>query len=158
MSNTALKTNGFTLLEVMIVVFIIGIITSLAVYSMSPIGPARETKSEAQSLMATLDYAQQQAIISHQPYGLVVHDSGYQFFVYQGQWLPAPGKAFSKKRLRSRLQLLQPKVNLDGTPSIVLMPSKEPSVYDLLLSLEGYQWHIRSQPPQAITLTAGSYE
>jgi prepilin-type N-terminal cleavage/methylation domain-containing protein len=158
LSNPALKPNGFTLLEVMIVVFIIGIITSLAVYSMKPIGPAREAKREAQSLMATLDYAQQQAIISHQPYGLVVYESGYQFFVFQGQWLPAPGDAFSKKQVRSRLQLLQPKVNLDGTPSIVLMPSKEPSVYDLLFSLQGYHWHIRSQPPQAITLTAGSYE
>ena len=65
----------------MIVVFIIGIITSFAVYSIAPIGPAREAKREAQSLMATLDYAQQRAIISHQPYGLVVSNSGYQFFV-----------------------------------------------------------------------------
>jgi len=148
------------------VVFIIGIITSLAVYSMTPNGPARESKREAQELMAKLDYAQQKAIISHQPYGLVVSEFGYQFYVYQGsnngqkQWLPAKGKAFGKVRLRSRLQLLQPKTNskVENTPLIVLMPNKQPSVYDLLFTLNNYQWHLRSLPPLSITLSAGSYE
>ena len=76
MADKFLGQKGFTLLEVMLVVFIIGIITSLAVYSLSPMGPSRQAKSEAQGLMAALDYAQQQAILSHQPYGLKINPLG----------------------------------------------------------------------------------
>ena len=152
------QAQGFTLLEIMLVVLIIGMITSLAVYAMTPMGPSRQAKSEAQSLMARLDYAQQQAIISHQPYGLVIHPHGYQFYVYQGQWQASTGKGFKAQELRSQLQLITPKPNVNASPSILLIPSKEPQVYELLFSLEGYNWHLRSNPPQAISLTAGAHE
>ena len=154
--------KGFTLLEVMLVVLIIGIVTSLAVYSMAPIGPSRKAKSEAQGLMAAIDYAQQQAILSHQPYGLVINDHGYQFYIYQGLdrglWQPAPKKTFHQRETLSQINLIAPKRNLDGSPSIVLLPSKEPQVYTIELNLEGYHWLLKSMPPQPLTLTAVAHE
>jgi len=156
--------KGFTLLEVMLVVLIIGIVTSLAVYSMTPVGPSRKAKSEAQSLMAAIDYAQQRAILSHQPYGLVINDYGYQFYIYQGlglergAWAPAAKKTFHHRNTLSQVNLIAPKRNLDGSPSIVLLPSKEPQVYTIELNLEGYRWLLTSVPPQPLTLTAVAHE
>lgn len=150
----------------MLVVLIIGIVTSLAVYSISPIGPSRHAKSEAQNLMAAIDYAQQQAILTHQPYGLVVRNHSYQFYVYggpqnnqeEGQWQTTQNNALSLQNTQSLLYVLQPKANLNGTPSIVLPPSKEPQVYTIALDLEGYSWHLKSAPPQPLTLTASTHE
>jgi type II secretion system protein H len=154
--------KGFTLLEVMLVVLIIGIVTSLAVYSMAPIGPSRQAKSEAQGLMAAIDYAQQQAILSHQPYGLVINDHGYQFYIYQGSdrglWQPASKKTFHQRIILSQVNLIAPKPSLDGSPSIVLLPSKEPQVYTIEINLEGYRWLLKSMPPQPLTLTAVAHE
>lgn len=154
--------KGFTLLEVMLVVLIIGIVTSLAVYSLVPIGPSRQAKSEAQGLMAAIDYAQQQAILSHQPYGLVIDDQSYQFYVYQdldqGLWQPSPKPSFAQRNTLSQIKLITPKRNLDDSPSIVLLPSKEPQVYTIELNLEGYRWLLKSLPPKPLTLSAVAYE
>ena len=154
--------KGFTLLEVMLVVLIIGIVTSLAVYAMKPVGPSRQAKSEAQALMAAIDYAQQQAILSHQPYGLVINDRGYKFYSYQGldqgQWQPAANKAFHQHNTLSQVNLIAPSHKLDGSPSIVLLPSKEPQVYTIELDLEGYRWLLKSIPPKPLTLTAVAHE
>ena len=156
--------KGFTLLEVMLVVLIIGIVTSLAVYSMTPAGPSRQAKSEAQSLMAAIDYAQQQAILSHQPYGLVINNHGYQFYVYQrleqeqGQWQPTQNKGFHQRDTLSQIKSIAPQRNLDGSPSIVLLPSKEPQVYTIEVNLEGYRWQLRSMPPLPLILMAVANE
>jgi type II secretion system protein H len=158
--NNSSNNKGFTLLEVMLVVLIIGIITSLAVYSLSPIGPSRQAKREAQGLMNALDYAQQQAILSHQPYGLVISNHGYQFYVYQGQgqWQPTKDQGFQQQTTLSQIKLIMPNSNLDGRPSIVLLPSKEPQIYTIAFSLEGYTWHLQSLPPKPLTLIATTYE
>jgi general secretion pathway protein H len=158
-----LKGNkGFTLLEVMLVVLIIGIVTSFAVYSMAPIGPGRQAKSEAQGLMAAIDYAQQHAILSHQPYGLVIDNRGYQFFVYegleQGQWQGTQNPGLKQIETLSQIKLILPTPNLDGSPSIVLLPSKEPQVYTIEVNLDGYGWQLRSLPPKPLTLIAMPHE
>jgi len=152
------SNKGFTLLEVMLVVLIIGIITSLAVYSLSPIGPSRHAKREAQGLMNALDYAQQQAILNHQPYGLVISEDGYQFYAYQGQWQPTKDLDFQQQTTLSQIKLIMPNRNLDGSPSVVLLPSKEPQIYTIAVTLEGYTWQLKSLPPKPLTLIAVAYE
>ena len=142
----------------MLVVLIIGIVTSFAVYSLTPIGPSRQAKSEAQGLMAAINYAQQQAILSHQPYGLVINSRGYQFYAYQGQWQPAQDRAFRQRDTLSQIKLIAPKRNMDGNPSVVLLPSKEPQAYTIELSLEGYHWQLGSLPPKPLTLMAVAHE
>jgi general secretion pathway protein H len=156
--NNSSNNKGFTLLELMLVVLIIGIITSLAVYSLSPIGPSRQAKREAQGLMNALDYAQQQAILSHQPYGLVISNHGYQFYAYQGQWQPTKDLDFQQQATLSQIELIMPNSNLDGSPSIVLLPSKEPQIYTIAITLEGYTWQLQSLPPKPLTLIATTYE
>ena len=160
MADKFLGQKGFTLLEVMLVVLIIGIITSLAVYSLSPMGPSRQAKSEAQGLMAALDYAQQQAILSHQPYGLKIKPKGYEFVAYQGsgQWVPTKNLGLGQRNTLSQIKLMMPTARLDNGPSIVLLPSKEPQIYTIEVNLEGYGWQLKSLPPKPLTLTAMPHE
>jgi general secretion pathway protein H len=73
---------GFTLIEIMIVVFIIGVITAAAVITYG--GQSRDTEldEEAERLSALLDYAREQAELQTRDYGFRTHMLAYQFVVF----------------------------------------------------------------------------
>jgi general secretion pathway protein H len=73
---------GFTLIEIMIVVFIIGLITATAVITFG--GQSRDTQldEEATRLDALLDYAREQAELQTRDYGFRTNRLNYQFVVF----------------------------------------------------------------------------
>jgi type II secretion system protein H len=83
------RAAGFTLIEIMVVVFIIGLVTAAAVISFA--GDRRDTEldKEAQRLDALFDYVREQAELQTRDYGFRVDDAGYSFVVFdvmQNQW------------------------------------------------------------------------
>lgn len=68
---------GFTLLEVIVVVFIIGLMATFA--SLSVGGGDRYLQQEAQRLIGLVQLAGEEAIINGQEYGLEFNKTGYQF-------------------------------------------------------------------------------
>lgn len=75
-------SSGFTLIEIMIVVFIIGLITAAAVITFG--GQSRDSQldEEAERLAALLDYTREQAELQTRDYGFRTLLSGYQFVVF----------------------------------------------------------------------------
>ncbi|WP_290651305.1 type II secretion system minor pseudopilin GspH [Aquisalimonas sp.] len=69
--------SGFTLIEVMVVVVLIGIITTLAVLNMG--GEDDRVEREARRLAAVLDTAGREAVIQARELGLVLEPDGYRF-------------------------------------------------------------------------------
>jgi len=69
--------RGFTLLEVIVVVFIIGLMATFA--SLSVGGGDRYLQQEAQRLTGLVQLAGEEAIINGQEYGLAFNKTGYQF-------------------------------------------------------------------------------
>jgi general secretion pathway protein H len=83
------QAAGFTLIEIMIVVFIIGLITAAAVITFG--GDRRDTEldKEAQRLDALFDYVREQAELQTRDYGFRVNAMGYSFVTFdvlQNQW------------------------------------------------------------------------
>lgn len=73
------RAQGFTLLEVLVVLVIIGIITSMAVVSTHVLGGDHEMDQEAERLCAVLGQAREDAMLEGRDVALRIDAHGYDF-------------------------------------------------------------------------------
>ena len=98
----ASRASGFTLLEVLVVVIIIGIITSMAVVSTRVLGGDHEMDREARRLQAVLGQAREDAVLEGRDVGLRIDALGYDFLRYDGRnerWETIVGDPLLRERL-----------------------------------------------------------
>lgn len=83
--------RGFTLLEVMVVLVLVGIMTSFALLSAGG-GPKKRLAEEAQRLAGLLQLQQQEAILRGELHGIQFTDSSYTVLLQsvKGDWQPPP--------------------------------------------------------------------
>jgi general secretion pathway protein H len=84
-------SGGFTLVEILVVVVIIGIITVGALLSMSFIGPDRELHTEGDRIADLMNYAQDQGELQTREMGLYCTDHSYKFLAFDARrnlWVP----------------------------------------------------------------------
>lgn len=78
---------GFTLIELMVVVLLIGLVVSLAVLSIRSPSPAERLEREAARLHARMDLAREEAVLHARSLGLQVAEGGYRFMqMSEGDW------------------------------------------------------------------------
>jgi general secretion pathway protein H len=78
----AARHAGFTLLEILVVVLIIGIVTAGMLLSMNFAGKDTELQTESERLLSLMKYAREQAELQTRDYGIVFGQHGYEFVVY----------------------------------------------------------------------------
>lgn len=77
--------RGFTLLEILVVVIIIGVLTALLLPNLNAGGRYRELNREAASLAARIRVAQDDAMLAGREYGIVFSSDGYRFVAWDAQ-------------------------------------------------------------------------
>src|SRR5262245_5170749 len=85
---------GFTLLELLVVVAIIGLLAGAVTLSWRALGNDQEMEQETGRLRGVIDLLHEEALMQTRDYGLMFTQTGYRFYVFDYQtlkWLEPQG-------------------------------------------------------------------
>jgi general secretion pathway protein H len=101
------KNSGFTLLELMIVIVLIGLFTTVVIPSITWGGSEEKVEKASHRFKAVFDLASDYAMINNFELGLIIKDNNYRFVAFDGQrWVDfAAEKYFEPSDLEEELEL-----------------------------------------------------
>jgi general secretion pathway protein H len=150
---------GFTLLELLVVVAIIGLLVGAVTLSWGTLGNDREIEEEANRLRGVVDLLHEEALMQSRDYGLMFTETGYRFYVFdygELEWVLPPGdRLLEPHTLRPQLSLT---LSLDGRdvplvpdfdsqdlenpePQIMLLSSGEVTPFTIEMARRGLDGH-----------------
>ena len=134
-------TGGFTLIEVMVVVVIIGILINFAVLSLRSHSPLDQLNDEARRLESLLRIAGEEALLRSSFIGVDVTETGYGFLRLEDEtWQPVDDTLFRDRELPEEIAITldtsQPTSDDEDqrTPEIILLNSGEITPFELKIS------------------------
>jgi general secretion pathway protein H len=151
--------RGFSLIEIMVVIAIIGLITAVVMIKFT--GSSRDTEldQEAERLDALFDYVREQAELQTRDFGFRASDRGYSFVVFDvlaNQWRPV--EEDDALRDRELPEGLEPHMVVEGRsivldrekkdlkdfqPQILIFANGDLSSFELSLQREGAEQSAR---------------
>lgn len=73
------RSGGFSLIEILVVIVIIGIVASIAVLSITLAGGDSQLREEAQRIVSLVEVAQDESLLQGREYGLEFMQGAYRF-------------------------------------------------------------------------------
>lgn len=135
------NSRGFTLFEIIVVVFIIGVMVTMATLSISQHGD-RYVEDEAKRIHHLMRLASEEAVMQGQELSLLLTTTGYSFAKLNGpKWEPIEDDRLFRRRefppmLDVKLSIYEDEVNLtnqDKPAQVYLLSSGEVTPFKLTL-------------------------
>ena len=150
-----IPASGFTLIEIMVVVMLIGVAVSMIGWNLSR-NTDREAKLEARRLAAIIEQVRDESVITGNYYALEVNDEEgtYRFLGNPAQWLPVPEDAlFRTRRVPEYLKLeseVEEVVSDQEIPLVLVSPLGEISRFQVAISGENRRYVVKLSQQQRV--------
>ncbi|MCU7922364.1 MAG: type II secretion system minor pseudopilin GspH [Candidatus Thiodiazotropha sp. (ex Dulcina madagascariensis)] len=135
------SVRGFTLIEIMVVVVIIGVLLNYVALSLGRNSPGELLKTEAQRLSSLIELAGEEALLSSTLIGVDITEDSYGFLsLVEGDWQTMTDNLFRLRKLPEGVELSIQTDYQGGddeekrTPEIILLNSGEMTAFDLKIS------------------------
>jgi general secretion pathway protein H len=169
---------GFSLLELLVVVLIIGLIVQAVTLSMGALGNDRQLEEEAGRLRSVIDLLHEEALMQSRDYGVMFTSTGYRFYVYDYQeleWvLPQTDRLLQQHTLRPQLAMslvldgrdvtLEPNFEAqdveNAEPQIMLLSSGEVTPFTIEMERDGIagRFELTAQLDGKLTVAQKGFE
>ena len=160
------RHGGFTLLELLVVLVVVGVMVSLAVLSFGVLGSDRQSEDESKRFWMVLQQAREEAEMQVEDLGIFVSSGAYEYLRFDSrkdEWQPIEGdELFAQRelpeglrfrlRLESREVVLKPSLpqrgdkdeNKRNPPHIMVLSSGDVSPFELEIEREGQpaKWRV----------------
>lgn len=112
------QQNGFTLIELIVVIVIVAILFTYTTLAIRGNSPADAIKEEAQRLERLIELALEESILRGDEYGIEIFIDGYRFLNFaDGAWAPITQDAILREReLPENMEL---ETHLEDSPLVV---------------------------------------
>jgi general secretion pathway protein H len=166
------RQRGFTLMELLVVLVLIGIIGGMATLSINTSGPRDWQKQEAERLLQLFTLASQEAMVRGAPMGLECYLHGYRFLsISKNKWQPeVSDDLFRARELRPQVFMTliidkQAVVLTDKTntmpnpkPQLVFTPDGELPDFQLAIGLQDSKetFTVANTAAQGLAMTSQS--
>ena len=122
-SSERFHSKGFTLIEVMVVIALIGIIVTLVQFNFSGKRPDDMLKQESQRFAAIFEVASDYGMLNNIELGLVIKKDSYQFLGFDGvKWAAIPDQDW--------LSIVEMPEGIELNLSLDDLPIEEPLLFD----------------------------
>jgi general secretion pathway protein H len=154
--------RGFTLLEVLVVVAIAAIMTSLVMLRLGTWRSADDPGHQLERLAALIDNQCQQAVFQSRPRGVRLTETGFDFWQATSEgWLRLSGDGINRARdwtgeVRPDLLVEGHAARLDGPPEgpqIICQPLGELTPFEFSLNLDHQHFRLSGRGDGQLTLT-----
>ncbi|MDI9245296.1 type II secretion system minor pseudopilin GspH [Marinobacter sp. CHS3-4] len=143
------RSAGFTLIEILVVLVVVGMLVALATFTLGGNSLRRDLDNEAQKLFLLMQTVSEQAIINNTELGLVLEEDAYRFVAYdeqRGSWKPSGERLYRQRKMPEWLVVTEyiendaPRLasseDDEIRPDIVLFSSGEATPFELELTLD----------------------
>lgn len=152
-----LQSKGFTLLEIIVVVVIIGLVLTIAIPRLYRHNPESILDEEARRLARKIELAGQEATLKSIQLGLHIKSDTYRFLRFEeNKWVQYDHDILKQYKLKNEVSL---DLNLEGLPLKLSKEDKQDTPQILILSSGEFSpfeitFRNRSKTDSSVTLTA----
>lgn len=136
------ELKGFTLIEVLIVIVIISIVTSVATLTIH-FNRNKQLESFAHTLANQITLAEQEAMLRPAILGLALNTKSIQFFIFRDKdhsWQPIDNKVFHPRNIPEKTQVTLSIDNqstpADGKPRLIITSSGEIPAFTISIGVQ----------------------